>query len=191
MKQLFLTMFFSTVLVTQVFASDWQVDKDADNQVLFKSTTTLLDFEGTTKNIDGYIYWEGDERLPEGSEFYFEVQPATFETGIGKRDSDMRSDVLETDDYPISNFKGRLNKVEKSGKEFKVVAKGLFELHGVEKEIEIPVNISFNGEKMNVETNFSILLKDYKIEAPSLMAFVKVAQEIKLSVKFSLKEVKN
>ena len=191
MKQLFLTMFFSTVLVIQVFPSDWQVDKDADNQVLFKSTTTLLDFEGTTKNIDGYIYWEGDERLPEGSEFYFEVQPATFETGIGKRDSDMRSDVLETDDYPISNFKGRLNKVEKSGKEFKVVAKGLFELHGVEKEIEIPVNISFNGEKMNVETNFSILLKDYKIEAPSLMAFVKVAQEIKLSVKFSLKEVKN
>lgn len=190
MQRFFLTAALVLIFKGIVFGGDWQVDKDADNLVLFKSTTTLLDFEGTTKNIDGYLYWEGDRMLPAGCEFYLEVQPATFETGIGKRDSDMRSDVLETYDYPISSFKGNLIKSEKDGNTYKVVASGMFDLHGVEKKIEIPVTITQDSDKLNVSTEFSILLKDYNIEAPSLMAFVKVAQEITLNVKFVLQEAK-
>lgn len=192
MQRLFSMIFGITLIYASLLsAGEWQVDKEADNLVLFKSSTTLLDFDGTTENIDGYIYWEGDNFLPVGSEFYFEVQPATFETGIGKRDSDMRNDVLETDEYPISNFKGTLSKIEKSGDKYNVVAKGLFNLHGVEKELQIPATIVKNDDKIHVETEFGILLKDYNIEAPSLMAFVKVAQEIVLNIKFDLKEIKN
>jgi polyisoprenoid-binding protein YceI len=176
-----------------IFASDWQVNKQADNNlVVFQSTTTLLDFEGTTNNIDGYIYWQGEDILPAGSELYFEVQPATFETGIGKRDSDMRSDVLETNKYTLSSFKGTLSKVEKSEAGiFDVIATGKFDLHGVKKEMEIPASITLLENQLHVKAEFSIFLKDYNIKAPSLMAFVKVAEEIKLKVNFVLEEVKN
>ncbi|MCB9058192.1 MAG: YceI family protein [Calditrichae bacterium] len=191
MQRFFITTTLIFLFHCNLFAGDWQVDKDGDNQVLFKSTTTLLDFEGTTKNIDGYLYWEGENMLPAGTEFYLEVQPATFETGIGKRDSDMRSDVLETYDYPISSFKGTLNKSDRDGNTYNVIASGMFDLHGVEKKMEIPVTITQDGKKLKVKTEFSILLKDYNIEAPSLMAFVKVAQEITLEVKFELLETGN
>ena len=42
---------------------------------------------------------------------------------------------------------------------------------------------------MNVICNFSVFLKDHEIEAPSLLAFIKVAEEIKLHLNFELKKI--
>jgi len=178
------------ILFSIVTAEERQVDRNGKNSVVFHSTTTLLDFEGTTENIDGYLYWEGDSLIPKGSEFYFEVKPATFRTGIGKRDSDMRKDVLETDKYPVSSFKGKIFETERLKNTIKIKAKGIFSLHGKTKEITVTAKIKQVKKKLLIQSNFSLFLKDYMIDAPSLMAFVKVAQEIKLSLSFELLEVK-
>ena len=180
-----LTAYFSIIT-----AGEWQVDKNGENSVVFHSSTTLLDFKGTTENIDGYLYWEGDSLIPVGSEFYFEVKPATFRTGIGKRDSDMREDVLETNKYPVSSFKGKIFETERVKNSFKIKATGIFSLHGKTKEITVNATIKQLKKKLQINSDFSLFLKDYMIEAPSLMAFVKVAQEIKLSLSFDLIKIK-
>ncbi len=41
---------------------------------------------------------------------------------------------------------------------------------------------------MTVSCDFSVFLKDYEIEAPSLLAFIKVADEIKLNLNFTLRK---
>jgi len=176
--------------ISYAIADEWQVFKKGDNSIVFHSTTTLLDFEGTTDNIDGYIYWEGDSLFPQESEIYFEVMPETFDTGLGKRDSDMRQDVLETDKFPISSFKGKIIKSEKSNDKIKITTTGVFTLHGKTKELTINAIINKIKKKMQVESNFSVFLKDFDIDAPSLLAFVKVAQEIKIKVKFEMHEIK-
>lgn len=178
------------IIFANSFAEEWQVDKKADNSVVFNSSTTLLDFKGTTDKIDGFIYWEGDSLFAEKSEVYFEVTPATFNTGLGKRDSDMREDVLETDKYPLSSFSGEVIKIKRIKGEIQIVAKGKLLLHGKEKPLTINAVLHKTKDKISVKSNFSIFLKDFDIDAPSLMAFVKVAQEIKLEVMFDMFKAK-
>ncbi len=186
MKSLFFILIFSA----NILANDWQVNKNVENNVVFKSTTNLLDFQGVTNNIDGYIYWDGDTVFGDNNEIFFEVELATFKTGIGKRDSDMRKDVLHTDKFPKAAFKGKFIKVEKTASNFSVIVKGEISLHGHKKEIEIPGIITLKDKVLNIKSNFSLFLKDYKIIAPSLVAFIKVAEEIKLELDFNLKEAK-
>lgn len=173
------------------FGEEWQVDKKSDNSVVFHSSTTLLDFQGKTDHIDGYIYWEGDSLLNSKSDIYFEVALATFETGIGKRDSDMRRDVLETEKYPLAKFSGIVINTKRTTNQIELKAKGKLSLHGVEKPLIIKAVLQKINKKMRVKSTFSVLLKDYNIAAPTLMAFIKVAQEIKIEVSLNLFKARN
>ena len=183
-------LFLFLLINSSIFADEWHVIKDSNNLVRFTSSTIILDFDGTTNNIDGYIYWEGKEIFSGKNEIYFEVDLNTVKTGNGKRDRDMREDVLETEKWPITYFKGSFIKVEKKDNQniYSVKILGKMFVHGVEKEIEIPGEIKIVDGVMTVESKFSIYLNDYDIEAPSLLAFIKVAEEIKLKLNFKLKQ---
>lgn len=183
-------LIFVLVINTFAHAEEWDVKRNAKNSVKFTSSTTVLDFDGVTDKIDGYIYWEGDKIFSGKNELYFEVDLNTVKTGIGKRDRDMREDVLETDKWPKTYFKGTIVSATKtdSSNSYNIIAKGKMFIHGVEKEMEIPAVIKLQNGTMNVQTRFSVFLKDYNIEAPSLLAFIKVAEEIKLSLNFYLQK---
>lgn len=183
--------YFLIITPSILLAEEWHVKKSDDNLVKFTSSTALLDFDGITSNIDGYIYWEGEEVFGENNELYFEVDLNSVETGIGKRDRDMREDVLETDKYPKTWYKGKITNVSvDSGNKnkYSVSSNGKMFLHGFEKELDINAEIEIVGDEMHVICNFSVFLKDYEIEAPRLLAFIKVAEEIKLHLDFKLEK---
>ena len=141
-----------------------------------------------TDQIDGFIYWEGDSLSVEKSQLHFEVDLASFDSGIGKRDRDMR-EVLGTDRWPKAVYKGEITElaaVDSSVTAFRVETRGTLSLHGVEREIGVPGLVVVEGERSRVEAAFSLKLADYDIEAPSLAAFVKVSQRIQLEVSVSL-----
>ena len=180
------------LLKSLVFAEEWNVKKSENNLMKFTSSTTLLDFDGTTDNIEGYIYWEGKKLFGEKNEIYFEVDINSIETGIGKRDRDMREDVLETDKWAKTSFKGNVKELkvlDKENQEYELISIGKIKLHGHEKELEIKANVKINDNTMNVICDFSVFLEDFDIEAPSLLAFVKVAEEIKLHLNFQLEKI--
>ena len=173
-------------------AEEWHVKKSDKNSVKFVSSTSLLDFEGITNNIDGYIYWEGEEIFGSKNELFFEVDLNSVETGIGKRDRDLREDVLETDKWPKTSFRWNINKVVQNIENsnlYNVFADGKMFVHGHEKIMLIKAEIEISNNKMNVSCKFSIFLNDYDIEAPSLLAFIKVAEEIKLHLNFELEKI--
>lgn len=186
-------LFYSLIIIPSILlAEEWHVKKSKDNLVKFTSSTALLDFDGTTSNIDGYIYWEDEDVFGKNNELYFEVDLNSVETGIGKRDRDMREDVLETDKYPKTWFKGKIINIIEEGENsnnYKVVSKGIMFLHGIEKDLKINANINIKNNVMNVICNFSVFLEDHEIEAPSLLAFIKVAEEIKLHLNFELEKM--
>ena len=153
----FLSIVF--LFTTFIYPKDWQVDKKASNHVKFHSETTLLDFEGQTENIDGYVYWKGDEKFADVGELHFEVQLATFTTGIGKRDRDMREDVLETDKFPFASFSGSYNILSYKGNTYKVASNGEMLLHGHKKKMQIHATVLFENGKMNVKSNFNRILR--------------------------------
>ena len=171
-------------------AGEWHVDKNAQNEVRFTSEVVVLTFDGVTDQIDGYLYWEGEKMFEKNSQLQFDVDLNTVETGIGKRDRDMR-DVLATDKWPVTTFKGTISeysKIDSSVTAYRVTSKGTIFIHGVERELEVPAIVVREGDQMHVTARFMVLLKDFDIEAPSLAAFVKVSQEIHLKVDFYLSE---
>lgn len=171
-------------------AGEWHVDKNAQNEVRFTSEVVVLTFDGVTDQIDGYLYWEGEKMFEKNSQLQFDVDLNTVETGIGKRDRDMR-DVLATDKWPVTTFKGTISeysKIDSSVTAYRVTSKGTIFIHGVERELEVPAIVAREGDQMHVTARFMVLLKDFDIEAPSLAAFVKVSQEIHLKVDFYLSE---
>jgi polyisoprenoid-binding protein YceI len=173
-------------------AEEWHVDTSAKNLVKFTSEVVVLTFDGVTDKIDGYLYWEGDSLFEKNTQMHFEVDINSIETGIGKRDRDMR-DVLETEKWPVTYFDGTISdfsKIDSSVTAYRVTAKGTIFIHGETKEIEVPGTVAFEQDKMHVKANFMVLLKNFNIEAPALAAFVKVSQEIYLHLDFYLNEFK-
>ncbi len=187
-----ITNIIATLLIcfSFAFSGEWVVDKDSKNLVKFTSSVvSVLEFDGITDEIDGYLYWEGETMFEKNTQMHFEVNLNAIDTDNGKRDRDMR-DVLETDKWPYTIFDGTISKFEplqdKDG--YDVTVSGKISIHGKEKEIEVPGTITKEDGKLHVVANFSVFLKDYDIEAPSLVAFVKVAEEIKLHLDFYLVE---
>ncbi len=182
---------FLFCLPAAVEGGEWHVDRKArGNQVEYTSSVASFTFSGKTDQIDGFLYWEGDSLSVEKSQLHFEVNLASFDSGIGKRDRDMR-EVLDTDQWPKAVYRGEITElaaVDTSVTAFRARTRGTLSLHGVEREIGVPGLIVMQEERSRVEAAFSLKLADYGIEAPSLAAFVKVSQEIDLEVSVSLAE---
>ncbi len=175
-------------------AVEWDVDLQANNEVKFISRAETFiktfQFEGVTHKIDGYLFWQ-DDSLFSGNEFYFEVDLNSFDTGIKKRNQDMRNMVLETEKWSTASYKGKIvnfQKMDTTVIAYKVLTRGKLNLHGVEKTIEIPGEVFLKGDNVWVQANFSILLTDYHMKIPSILV-AKVANKIDIQVRVSLKKV--
>ena len=102
----------------------------------------------------------------------------------------MREDVLETDKWPKTSFRGKVVHVQHvETNKYKVISEGVIFIHGHKKDLKINADITVQDSIMNITCDFSVFLKDYKIEAPSLLAFIKVAEEIKLHLNFQLTKI--
>lgn len=147
---------------------------------VFHSEVPLHTFSGTSNHLIGMI--DLDEQTVD---FYLDLE--TLETGIGKRDRDMR-ETLETDEYPFAEFFGELTSDfdPSSSEEQNVSATGDFSIHGVEREIEVTGTLQNTDEGLLLKAGWVLLLEDYNIEPPSLL-FVKVDQEQKIEIEALLK----
>ncbi len=174
-------------------ASEYQVDRTAENSVVFISDAPIEDFEGTTDRIDGYVLFDGDSLDPQinldSSEVYFEVDLASLDTGIGLRNRHMRENYLETDQYPYATYAGRIEAIEScAGDSCVIVSSGTMTIHGTAQAIELRCITRRTAVGYRVESEFVVKLPDYKIEVPSLM-FMKISEEIALRLDFALARV--
>lgn len=96
---------------------------------------------------------------------------------------------METDRFPYLRFKGKLVEnvdFNKEGK-FSVRGKGLFTIHGIEKEEIIKSDIIIGKNKINIQSEFQISLDDYNIKIPHVV-FQKIAEDIDVSIDVELFE---
>ncbi len=171
-------------------AQEFDIDTSAHRLVRFTSNTQVNTFDGVTNRIDGYVV-PGDSALvpgsqPHASQFYFEVDLASLDTGIDLRNRHMRDDYLQVARYPYAKFKGVLEQIERGpGDSLRVTAKGTMSIHGVDREVRIPCTIAPAGSHYGTHCAFQVLLSDYGIPIPKLM-FLKLSNEIRLDLTFSL-----
>ena len=108
----------------------------------------------------------------ESKEFIIKIPVSAFEFPNKLMQKHFNDSYLETDKYPECIFKGTIDED---------IASGEITLHGVTKEIQIPAVITEEGDKIKINTEFKIVLKDHKIKIPRLL-FQNIAEEIEVKV---------
>ncbi len=89
-----------------------------------------------------------------------EAEPASIDTGIGIRDKHLRSaDFLDVARFPTVTFESR--RVEVVGRRATVTGK--LTLHGVTREIVVPVDVRFSEGALVATGGFQLNRRDYGI----------------------------
>jgi polyisoprenoid-binding protein YceI len=159
---------------TLTTATTFTVSPGSENQVVFASHATLESFEGKTHQITGTITFDPDV-LEDSLAAVLEVDLASLDTGISLRNKHMRENHLETATYPKAVFRSsRILRTSaralSAGQSIQLRVAGLFELHGVSRAIEVPVEAQYlNDGTLHVATHFDVTLADYKIPRPSFL----------------------
>jgi len=95
-----------------------------------------------------------------------------------RRDNRIRTSGLETDTFPTAEFvldtPIDLGGVPAAGETVEVTAAGSLTLHGVTRDVEVPLEARWDGTRIQVVGRLPILFSDYDIEAPSIAGFVSV-----------------
>jgi polyisoprenoid-binding protein YceI len=143
--------------------SNGQAYRTVVGDVRFTSSVPLHTFDGKSSHLVGRI-----SLVDSTVDFYVDL--TTLKTGIGKRDKDMRK-TLETNDYPFAEFFGRLISPfdASTGAVQPAIVVGDFAIHGVTRPIEVQGTLTRNDQGLLVSAAWTINLKDYNIEPPSLL----------------------
>ena len=143
----------------------------------FTSSVPLHTFTGESDNLVGQITL-ADSTV----DFYIDL--TTFETGIGKRDKDMRK-TLETDDYPFAEFFGKLTTAFDPLIETDqtAIVRGDFSIHGVTRSVEISGTLRMAGDELLLSASWKLDLEDYDIVPPRLLIIkVDALQKIRIEL---------
>ena len=99
-----------------------------------------------------------------------------------------RENYMETTKYMNAIFKGKIIEdvdFTKKGT-YNIRAKGIFTIHGVDKEKIVKVKVIVKDNLIEIETNFDVPLEDHNIKIPKVVN-QKIASVILVEVKAGLK----
>jgi polyisoprenoid-binding protein YceI len=93
------------------------------------------------------------------------------ESDDGNRDNQLRNNGLQTRQFPTAAFTLTssidLGTIPADGVEISVTASGQLTLHGVAKDVQIPLRAKLSGSTIVVSGTLPITLADYSIEKPN------------------------
>ena len=168
------------------------IDQYGRNQATFYSETPLEDINGLTNDVKGSVTFDvGDVSTLTGT---ISISTTSIKSGIDLRDEHLRSaDWLDADNYPEITFTIKSVDDVKSVESNKLKAKvtGDFTLHGVTKEVNADVTMTYldeseqtrkkaPGDLLGVKAAFNIMLSDYDIE--HMVLGQKVSDNIEIGV---------
>jgi polyisoprenoid-binding protein YceI len=155
-------------------AADYIIVSGEPSLVSFLSKAPMEKFEGKTRQVSGRIQVDLAE-LAAGASVEVHVDLASLDTGLKKRNAHMCDNHLEVEKYPEAVFKADqvLNAPTRAigpGESVDFKLKGSFSLHGVTRDIEVPVELSVGADgSLHVKSHFQVKLADYEINRPKFL----------------------
>ena len=134
------------------------------SDVGFKATSRLMDADGKFSRLTGEVTL--DPKDPATAMITLTIEAASIDTGIGMRDKHLRSaDFLDVAHFPTMTFESQ--RVEVVGRLATVT--GQLTLHGVTREIVVPVDVRFSGSALVATGEFELNRRDYGINYSSFL----------------------
>jgi polyisoprenoid-binding protein YceI len=128
------------------------------------------------------------ERLPATAAVTVVIDASSYDSDLGMRDQDVQANYLEVGQYPLIRFNstGILNseRPRSSAEPWLITVKGELELHGVKKEILVPVRLFHENNKILAQGQFSFVLEEFKIAVPRLL-FLRTGNKVQVDFKIA------
>jgi len=175
-------LFTATVLLTLILPStaqeqEFQLDP-AQTTVKFTVADVLHTVNGTFKLKQGTLQLDPSGKV--SGEIVVDAKSGN--TGNGMRDRKMHREVLESDRYSDISF--RPDRVEgpvaTSGR-FSVRVHGLFNIHGMDREISVPAQVEINADHWTATVHFTIPYQKWGMKNPSTL-FLRVSDTVEIDL---------
>jgi hypothetical protein len=179
----FLLLIVCLLTINVIFAQRYYT-KTA--QLSFDAGTGLEDIKGINKSSMTVI------DVPTG-----QIQISTLIKGF-EFESQLMQDhfnenYMESEKYPKSTFSGVIVNITnidfKKNGTYTANVKGMLEIHGVKNPVETRAKFVVNGDNVNATCDFVIVLSQYKISIPSLVAD-KLSKTAKINVNCNYQPLK-
>lgn len=174
---------FLFVIVTGAYATAQTPVRLVSGTVRYEASDARDTWQGTAPVAA--LEWQMNlEHLPDVT-LTVRVNPADFNSGNLIRDANARRSVFETGRYPDivltgERFVATSTRLQ-DGQSVSGTLTGTLNMHGVEQTLRIPIELTRNGNRIAVESDFSVLLSDFEMTRPSFLG-VTVDDEVQLSV---------
>ena len=169
MKKLVYILFFQYLFAQSIINFDLN-----ESFISYDGKHPAHNWTGISKEIQGTFEINKEDLTQSKVDLFVPV--FSFDSKNANRDSNML-DVVEEYYYPYVRFIS--SKIEKVDDGFNVV--GNLSFHGITKEFTIPVSLMQDDKRIVVESDFSIMLTDFKIRRPSLLT-IKIRNQIDIKV---------
>jgi YceI-like domain len=147
-------------------------------QISFFSKTPMENIEAQNNEVSSVLNKQNGEIV-----FAVLIKGFHFERAL--MEEHFNENYMESDKFPKSTFKGRINNITsvdiaKDGS-YAVTADGDLMIHNITKKINLPGTIVVKAGQLELHCKFKVVLKDYNIQIPSLVAD-KIDETINVSV---------
>lgn len=170
----FLCFSFATILSAQIWISSSSsvqlYSKNVFENIDAKSDKSSFAFNASTGKI--FV------RVP--------IKSFNFEKKLMQEH--FNENYMESDKFPHAEFSGMIqNKPDLSiTGTYAVTMKGTMLIHGVKKEVELPVTLVVTKDKIIGKSSFKVKCLDYRIKIPKIV-IKNIAEEIELNIDAELK----
>jgi len=190
MKRSIIFCFLTCLICLPAFAaSDTYTILRRLSEINFDVSAQLHNVHGVSKEFSGTI--TGDPNDITAAHIVVKLDPSSLNTDNEKRDKDLRQKCLEVDKYPAIQFESSSIEAESktltAGKPVKATIKGTLRLHGLEKQIAVPVTILLNNDTLTADGSLAIVLDEYKIQRPKVV-FVRLQNDVKIKFKIGARK---
>lgn len=162
-------------------SQDTAIFRAKTGKVSFVSNAPLEKIKASSNKLYGVI--DPNKRI-----FNFAIPISSFD-GFNSplQKEHFNENYLESQKLPKAFFKGKIIEEVDLLKEgtYNVRAKGMLNIHGIEKEYIIKSKIVASPNKINIESNFNILLNDFGIKIPKVVN-QKIAEEITVAINIDM-----
>jgi len=110
------------------------------------------------------------------------VDARSGESGNGMRDRKMHKEILESDRYSEISFRpDRIEGAVASQGKSSVRVHGMFNIHGVDREITVPANLETSGDHWTAAVHFTVPYAKWGMKNPSTL-FLKVSDSVEIDL---------
>lgn len=111
------------------------------------------------------------------------VDAKSGQTGNGMRDRKMHRDVIESEHYPDITFRpDRVSGPVTLNAKSPVKVHGIFGVHGVDREIEVPAELEISPDHWSATVHFTIPYEKWGMKNPSTL-FLRVSDSVEIDLK--------